>query len=49
MLEILADETHSEHEATLQWLGGAYDAQAFSALDVKFDDPKMRWRYAFLG
>jgi len=48
MLEILADETHCEHEAMLQWLGGAYDAQAFSASDVKFDDPKKRWRYAFL-
>lgn len=48
MLEILADEMHGEHDAMLQWLGGAYDPAAFSASDVKFDDPKMRWRYAFL-
>jgi len=31
-----------------QWLGGAYDAQAFSASDVTFDDPTARWRQAFL-
>jgi hypothetical protein len=49
MLEILADETHCEHEAMLQWLGGAYDPGAFSASDVKFDDPKNRWRNAFLN
>jgi hypothetical protein len=48
MLEIIADVTHPEHEETLQWLGGAYDAQAFSASDVTFDDPTVRWRKAFL-
>lgn len=48
MLEVIADETHVEHEAMLQWLGGAYDPRAFSASDVKFDDPKVRWRRAFL-
>jgi hypothetical protein len=31
----------------LRWLGGAYDAQAFSASDVTFDDPTARWRQAF--
>jgi hypothetical protein len=48
MLEVIADVTHSEHGEMLQWLGGAYDAQAFSASDVTFDDPVVRWRQAFL-
>lgn len=31
----------------LQWLGGAYDPEAFAASDVKFDDPTVRWRQPF--
>ncbi|MGH8194322.1 MAG: plasmid pRiA4b ORF-3 family protein [Woeseiaceae bacterium] len=48
LLEVIADVKHPEHEALLQWLGGAYDPEAFSVSDVKFDDPKVRWRQAFL-
>jgi hypothetical protein len=33
----------------LRGLGGAYDAQAFSASDVTFDDPAMRRRQTFLA
>lgn len=47
MLEVIADVTHPEHEEMLQWLGGAYDAQAFSLSDVTFDNPTVRWRQAF--
>ena len=47
LLEVMADVSHAEHAAMLQWLGGAYDADAFSVSDVKFDDPKLRWREAF--
>jgi hypothetical protein len=47
LLEVIGAVTHPEHEAMLQWLGGAYDPEAFSASDVKFDDPKVRWRNAF--
>jgi hypothetical protein len=47
MLEVIADAAHPEHEEMLQWLGGAYDAQAFSASDVTFDDPAVRRRQAF--
>jgi len=32
----------------LRWLGGAYDAQAFSASDVTFGNPAVRWRQIFL-
>jgi hypothetical protein len=47
MLEVIADVSHPEHEVMLQWLGGAYDAQAFSPSDVTFDNPTVRWRQAF--
>jgi hypothetical protein len=47
LLEVMADVTHPERSAMLQWLGGANGPQAFSASDVKFDDPKVRWRAAF--
>jgi hypothetical protein len=47
MLEVIADANHPEHEEMLRWLGGAYDAQAFSPSDVKFDNPIARWRQAF--
>lgn len=48
MLEVIADVTHSDHEGMLEWLGGAYDPDAFSASDVEFDNPTVRWRQAFL-
>jgi hypothetical protein len=47
LLEVMADVTHPERPAMPQWLGGANGPQAFSASDVKFDDPKVRWRNAF--
>jgi hypothetical protein len=31
----------------LEWLGGKYDPQAFSAGKVKFDNPAKRWKAAF--
>lgn len=48
MLEVIADVTHPDHEGMLEWLGGAYDPKAFSASDVEFDNPTVRWRQAFL-
>lgn len=48
MLEAIADVTHSDHEGMLEWLGGAYDPNAFSASDVEFDNPTVRWQQAFL-
>lgn len=47
LLEVIADATHPEREAMLQWLGGPFDPEAFSAADVKFDNPNVRWRNAF--
>ena len=49
MLEVLGDPTDEEHESILQWVGGSYDPAGFDAKKVRFDDPKKRWRNAFLG
>lgn len=48
LLDILADARHEEHQSMLGWLGRPYDPEAFSAMAVKFDDPRARWRNAFL-
>lgn len=38
----------SRHQSMLEWLGGSYDPDGFLAGTVKFDDPRARWRIAFL-
>jgi hypothetical protein len=48
LLDILTNPGHEEHQSTLGWLGGPYDPEAFLAAAVKFDDPRARWRTAFL-
>jgi hypothetical protein len=47
VLEVLANPDDDEHEEMLEWLGGKYDPQAFSAGKVKFDNPAKRWKAAF--
>lgn len=47
LLQVIADETHTNYEQMLQWLGGEFDPEAFNAKTVKFDDPEERWRIAF--
>jgi Plasmid pRiA4b ORF-3-like protein len=34
LLEVLADPSHSEHEAMLQWIGGEFDAEAFDLAET---------------
>jgi len=46
-LAAIADPAHEQHEDMLQWVGGAFDPERFSAEGVCFDDPRMRWRLAF--
>jgi hypothetical protein len=46
-LQIIRNPDHSEHAESLAWVGGAFDAHAFDAASVKFDDPRKRWRTAF--
>ncbi len=45
--QIVANRRHKEHKEMLAWAGGHFDAFAFDAARVKFDDPKKRWRRAF--
>jgi len=47
LLEVLADPDDEEHESMLEWLGGEYDPQKFVPGNVKFDNPKQRWKRAF--
>lgn len=46
-LQIIADPAHQDHESTLRWAGGSFDPEAFDPADVKFDNPKKRWKKAF--
>lgn len=49
LLEILSNPADKEHDETLEWVGGQFDANAFAPERVRFDNPKMRWRKAFGG
>lgn len=44
MLEALSNPGDEEYEEYVNWLGGIYDPDAFSAVQVKFDNPKKRLR-----
>ena len=53
LLEILQDPTHPEHEEYNEWLKGhaknyyPYEPDHFDPEEVRFDNPKKRWRNAF--
>ncbi len=46
-LEAIRDPQHPEHEEMLTWCGGPFDPEEFDPADVRFDNPKKRWRKAF--
>lgn len=46
-LDALADPTHARHDELREWIGGEFDAAAFDATRIQFDDPQVRWRRAF--
>jgi len=48
-LEIIADTTHEEHEATLEWCGGAFDPDGFDQRAIRFDDPAERLKDMLRG
>jgi hypothetical protein len=48
LLETIANPADSEYESTLEWLGGAFDPAAFDPAQVRFANPRRRWRRAFL-
>lgn len=43
----IGDPHHEEHESYLEWVGGAFDPESFNSKQVRFDNPKKRWRIAF--
>jgi len=50
LLKIIADPHNDEYESTTEWLSewyGKYDPEVFDGKNIKFDDPKKRWRQAF--
>jgi len=46
-LQAIGDPCHPEHETMLQWAGGRFDAHAFNAQSITFDDPRERGKTAF--
>ena len=53
LIEIIRDITHEEHEEMISWLihhpqnYSSYDPEYFNVQDVKFMNPKKRWKMAF--
>lgn len=47
MLEALADPVHDQHDDMKRWLGNSFDFEKFEREEVRFDDPKERWNWAF--
>jgi len=46
-LHAIRDLRHPERAAMLTWAGGRFDPLAFDPMQVHFDDPRVRWAYAF--
>jgi len=44
MLDIISNSNHEEYEEMITWLGKKYDPEQFVSNEVKFDNPKKRWR-----
>ncbi len=47
-LSIIKDTKNKERKELLTWAGGKFDAEKFDAAKVNFDNPKIRWRNAFV-
>jgi transcriptional regulator with XRE-family HTH domain len=43
----VTDPHHEQHDDMLRWAGGSFDPAAFVPDEVRFDDPRQRWRVAF--
>ncbi len=41
-LEAISNSKHPEHKKYLEWVGGAFDSEAFDVRRVRFSDPKAR-------
>jgi hypothetical protein len=49
MLKIIRTPSHGEHKSMIEWLGGKYDPKAFNPNIVRFENPKKRWKIAFMN
>ena len=47
LLETIGDPSHDEYKSTMEWLHGEFDPEHFDPKEVRFDDPKKRWKIAF--
>ena len=47
LLDAIRDPTHERHDELVDWLGGPFDPDVFTASAVGFDDPKKRLKRAF--
>ncbi|MEW6685392.1 MAG: plasmid pRiA4b ORF-3 family protein [Candidatus Edwardsbacteria bacterium] len=46
-IEIIKDPEHEQYEEMLKWVGGKFDPEHFNPKEIVFDDPKVRFKYAF--
>ena len=46
LLETISDPDGEEYEDTIEWLGGDFDPEYFDPVDVYFDDPDERRKFA---
>jgi len=47
LLEVISNPHHEEHEEMLEWIGKPFNPSEFDPKQVKFDNPKKRWKNAF--
>ena len=47
LLEIINNPEHEEYEEMMEWLGGKFDPEHFDTVEVGFDDPDKRRKFAF--
>jgi hypothetical protein len=47
LMEIMAQRNHPERESWRVWLGRPFDPDWFDAEQVRFDNPRTRWKIAF--
>jgi hypothetical protein len=46
-LRAIRNPKHREHDSYLEWVGGVFDPAVFEPTQVRFDDPRERWKIAF--
>jgi len=47
LCEVMKNKDGEEYQEMFEWLGGEYDPDHFCVEDVRFDDPKKRFKRAF--